>query len=153
VRRLPEKYRAAVVLCYWEGLTQEQAAVQLGCPLGTVRSRLARARDLLRRRLSRRGIAPMAGIAATGFHVASVVPIPAAVPDSWVAATLNAVFPIAASGTPATAGAASASVTVLVQYVLRRMLIMKLKTTATCLLFIGLWAAGVILAAPQVRSN
>ena len=51
VRRLPEKYRAAVVLCYWEGLTQEQAAAQLGCPLGTVRSRLARARDLLRRRL------------------------------------------------------------------------------------------------------
>ncbi len=49
VRRLPEKYRAAVVLCYWEGLTQEQAAVQLGIPLGTVRSRLARARDLLRR--------------------------------------------------------------------------------------------------------
>ena len=42
VRRLPEKYRAAVVLCYWEGLTQEQAAVQLGIPLGTVRSRVAR---------------------------------------------------------------------------------------------------------------
>ena len=40
VRRLPEKYRAVVALCYWEGLTQEQAAAQLGCPLGTVRSRL-----------------------------------------------------------------------------------------------------------------
>ena len=53
VRRLPERYRAVVVLCYWEGLTQEQAAAQLGCPLGTVRSRLARARDLLRRRLTR----------------------------------------------------------------------------------------------------
>ena len=44
VRRLPEKYRAVVVLCYWQGLTQEQAAVQLGIPLGTVRSRVARAR-------------------------------------------------------------------------------------------------------------
>ena len=43
VRRLPEKYRAVVALCYWQGLTQEQAATQLGCPLGTVRSRLARA--------------------------------------------------------------------------------------------------------------
>ncbi len=42
VRRLPEKYRAVVVLCYWQGLTHEQAAVQLACPLGTVRSRLAR---------------------------------------------------------------------------------------------------------------
>jgi RNA polymerase sigma factor (sigma-70 family) len=153
VRRLPEKYRAAVVLCYWEGLTQEQAAVQLGCPLGTVRSRLARARDLLRRRLSRRGVAPMAGLAASGFDVASVVPIPAAVPDSWAAATIKAVSPLGAGGGPATAGAASASVTVLVQYVLRRMLIMKLKTTATCLLFIAMGAAGVILAAPQSRSN
>ena len=44
VRRLPEKYRSVVVLCYWQGLNQEQAAARLGCPLGTVRSRLARAR-------------------------------------------------------------------------------------------------------------
>ncbi len=42
VRRLPEKYRAVVMLCYWQGLTQEQAAIQLGIPLGTVRSRVAR---------------------------------------------------------------------------------------------------------------
>src|SRR5271166_1388001 len=49
IRRLPEKYRSVVLLCYWEGLTQEQAAHQLGCPIGTVRSRIARARDLLRR--------------------------------------------------------------------------------------------------------
>ena len=64
VRRLPEKYRAVVTLCYWQGLTQEQAAEQLGCPLGTVRSRLARARDLLRRRLTRRGLVTLAGLVA-----------------------------------------------------------------------------------------
>jgi polysaccharide biosynthesis/export protein len=34
VRRLPEKYREAVVLCYWEGLTQEQTAARLGIPAG-----------------------------------------------------------------------------------------------------------------------
>lgn len=56
--RLPERYRAVIVLCYWEGLTHEQAAQRLGCPIGTVRSRVARARDLLRRRLIRRGVAP-----------------------------------------------------------------------------------------------
>src|SRR5262249_926767 len=39
---LPEKYRAAVILCCLEAKTQEEAARQLGCPLGTVRSRLAR---------------------------------------------------------------------------------------------------------------
>src|SRR5205823_2060395 len=54
VRRLPDRYRAVILLCYWQGLTQEQAAAQLACPLGTVRSRLVRARNLLRRRLTRR---------------------------------------------------------------------------------------------------
>jgi polysaccharide biosynthesis/export protein len=56
VLRLPERYRSVVVLCYWEGLTHEQAAERLACPIGTVRSRIARARELLRRRLVRRGV-------------------------------------------------------------------------------------------------
>ena len=68
VRRLPEKYRAVVALCYWQGLTQEQAAAQLGCPLGTVRSRLARARGKLHARLTRRGLAPLAGFVAAGSN-------------------------------------------------------------------------------------
>ena len=85
--------------------------------------------------MTRRGAAPLAGIAASGFDFTSVVPIPAAVPDSWVAATVKAVAPLAAGGGPATAGAASASVAVLVQVVLRSMLMMKLKTIAICLLF------------------
>ena len=42
VERLPRDLRAAVVLCYLEGLTHEQAAGRLGWPVGTVRSRLAR---------------------------------------------------------------------------------------------------------------
>lgn len=58
VLRLPERYRSVIVLCYWEGLTHEQAAQRLGRPIGTVRSRVARARDMLRRRLIRRGVAP-----------------------------------------------------------------------------------------------
>jgi RNA polymerase sigma factor (sigma-70 family) len=56
VNRLPEKYRLPVVLCYMEGLTNEQAADRLGCPRGTILSRLSRAREQLRRRLSRRGM-------------------------------------------------------------------------------------------------
>jgi polysaccharide biosynthesis/export protein len=71
VQRLPENYRAVVALCYWEGLTQEQAATQLGCPLGTVRSRLARARNRLHRRLTRRGLAPLAVLVAAALDAPS----------------------------------------------------------------------------------
>ena len=54
VSRLPPKYRAPIVLCYFEGRTHDQAAASLGWPVGTVRGYLSRARDLLRIRLIRR---------------------------------------------------------------------------------------------------
>jgi RNA polymerase sigma-70 factor (ECF subfamily) len=65
VSRLARKYREPFLLCYFEGKTNEQAARQLGCPLGTVLSRLARARDRLRSRLKRRGIALSVAMLAT----------------------------------------------------------------------------------------
>ncbi len=56
VARLPERYRRAVVLCHFEGLTQAEAARRLGCAPGTVGSLVTRARDMLRTRLTRRGV-------------------------------------------------------------------------------------------------
>ena len=61
----PPAYRRAVVLCFFEGKTQEEAARELGWTRRTVAGRLARAKDLLRSRLTRRGFAPSAGLVGT----------------------------------------------------------------------------------------
>ncbi len=58
IERLPEAFRRPVVLHHLEGLSVEEAARRLGCPRGTILSRLARARRRLRRQLTRRGLAP-----------------------------------------------------------------------------------------------
>lgn len=58
VARLPEKYRLPLLLCYWSGLTQDEAAARLGWTRPVVRDRLERGRNLLRSRLARRGFAP-----------------------------------------------------------------------------------------------
>ena len=59
--RLPAKHRDVLILCLLNGASAEEAAGQLGCPVGTVKSRLARAREALRDRLVTRGIAPAVG--------------------------------------------------------------------------------------------
>jgi RNA polymerase sigma factor (sigma-70 family) len=57
LEQLPSKYRRPLALCYLEGLTHEEAAEQLDCPVGTVKVQLVRARKLLKERLDRRGVA------------------------------------------------------------------------------------------------
>jgi RNA polymerase sigma factor (sigma-70 family) len=83
--RLPEKYRAPLVLCYLEGKTTQDAARALGCPRGTVLSRMARGRDRLRRRLERRGLDSAGPALAAGQHrgAASAAEVP---PDLAAAA-------------------------------------------------------------------
>src|SRR5262249_1199773 len=71
IARLPARYRSAVVLCHLDGLSQKQAARRLGCPVGTVESRLHRARERLRSRLARRGLAPAVGALAGMLERAS----------------------------------------------------------------------------------
>ena len=78
--RLPDRFRVPIVLCDLEGYTCEEAARQVGCPIGTIGSRLARGRDRLRSRLIRRGLAPAVGAWSVGFAKDA-----AAIP--WIAAT------------------------------------------------------------------
>ncbi len=101
--RLPDRYREAVVLCYLEGQTCEAAARRLGRPAGTVKARLHRARGILRRRLSSRGVVLPAGLAAAG--VASGASRLEAMPVSatLLRATVSAAFrpvagPVMAAG-------------------------------------------------------
>jgi RNA polymerase sigma factor (sigma-70 family) len=61
--KLSAKHRDILVMCLLEGLTAEEAAHQLSCPLGTVKSRLARGREALRGRLAARGLAPSVALA------------------------------------------------------------------------------------------
>ncbi|MDR3623327.1 MAG: efflux RND transporter periplasmic adaptor subunit [Paludisphaera borealis] len=96
VDRLPERYRSAVVLCDLEGRTCEEAARHLGCPVGTVGSRLSRGRDRLRDRLTRRGL-------ATGMLAwqGPREPLPAELVGATVAAATRFVSIQAASQGPA----------------------------------------------------
>jgi RNA polymerase sigma factor (sigma-70 family) len=81
IARLPEAYRAAFVLCHLEGHTHAETARALGCPQGSVSWRLARACELLRKRLTQRGVVPSAGVLTAlggGQNVSAVVPAPLA---------------------------------------------------------------------------
>jgi hypothetical protein len=144
VGRLPEKYRAPVILCYLEGQSYDEAARRIGCPVGTIRVRLSRARDKLRDRLTRRGFAPSALSAIAGLEGSSVSVGGAAVsplPSRWVESTVKAA--IGSTSARATAEVVSATVLVLSREVIRNMLMTHVKLAGVGLLSAGILATGV----------
>ncbi len=142
LNRLPRKYRMPLILCYLKGRTHDQAAEEMACPVGTVRSRLARGRDLLRRRLTTRGHTPTAAILGSETALPSRL-LSEGVPPSLVSATVKAALEIGASKT-IQAGAISASALALTQGVLTTMKIAQLKYIAVAILATSLAASGII---------
>jgi len=122
IDRLPERYRLPVVLCYLEGLTHGQAALRLGWPVGTVESRLARARDRLRQRLARRGAMPAIALLGARSLAGGAG---GAVSPAWIEATARAATHFAAGQAAATL--ATANVAFLTKGTLKTMALAQLK--------------------------
>jgi RNA polymerase sigma factor (sigma-70 family) len=141
--RLPDKYRAVIVLCDLEGKTRKEAARHFHLPEGTVASRLATARTMLARRLTRSGLVVSgAALAAALAQQAS-----ASVPVSVASGTIKAAG-LFAAGQAAAAGALSGQAVALAEGVLRTMLLTKLKITTAVLVVAAALGAGVVLARP-----
>ena len=135
--RLPDIYRAVIVLCDLEGKTRKEAARQLSLPEGTVGSRLARARVMLAKRLARHGLVMSGGALAV---LVSQNAASAGVPSSVVSSTIKAAS-LFAAGQAAATGLISVKVTALTEGVLKTMLVTKLKT-ALAVLVLAVAAVG-----------
>ena len=146
IGRLPESLRNPLVVCDLEGLTQDQAAARLGLATRTLQRRLAKARDRLRIRLTRRGLAP-AGLLATAAIAAEAYA--AILPPSWAAATLLAATNYASGH--AAIGAASAAALTLARETSRAMMMTQLKLAASASL-LAATTFGVLLA-PALDPN
>jgi RNA polymerase sigma factor (sigma-70 family) len=139
VFRLPEKYRQPIILCYLEGRTSEQAARDLGWPIGTVKGRLGRAREMLRSRLTRRGLALSTGGLAAVLSGSSA----GAAPPMLLKTTMDGAWRYAAGQT---AGPVSAHAVVLSKGVIHAMFWNKIAIATKCLALAALIGLGAGLS-------
>jgi RNA polymerase sigma factor (sigma-70 family) len=142
LERLPERYRSVLVLCGLEGKTPAEAARLLGCSPGAVRARLNRSREVLRKRLTRRGLA-LPAVLPTGILPGGAPPV--ATP--LVQATVRAALRYAAGGS---AGLVSTQAANLAEGALKSLLSTRLLAAGLLLLGVSVLAAGAGALVGQV---
>lgn len=135
VQQLPDRYRAAVIHCYLEGLTRDEAARRLCLSPGSLHGRLERARALLRDRLANRGLTlgAVLSAAALGENV-----VQAALPPLFVVTSTRAALQLAA-GQPVAQSVVASHVLALTQEVVKTMFLTKVKLGTAVALCVGLF--------------
>jgi RNA polymerase sigma factor (sigma-70 family) len=145
LNRLPERYRAPLVLCCLAGKTQQQAAMELGWPAGSMARWLARGKELLRERLARRGVlAPAVVLGAALAPLAEAAPI--------VSPALLHAASLAASG-QTTAGVMTATACALYGGFIKAMWIKRMTTVAAALLALAVAGVGMGVLAHHLSAR
>jgi membrane fusion protein, heavy metal efflux system len=147
IARLPLKYRLPVLFVYLQGKTTAEVALQLGCPRGTVCSRLSWARDRLRSRLLRRGFTYSGPALVTALYYGSAK----AVPPGLVQATLKGALAFATG--QVTAEVISTQAAIIAEGVLKAMFLTKLKVIAGVLLTVSVLTLGAGLWTQRVQAD
>lgn len=138
VQRLPAKYRIPVVLCYLEGRSNDEAAGEMRCPIGTVKTRLSRAREMLHKRLIRRGLALSTAAFSTALSAEVLAaPLPLHLVDSACKAALDF-----AAGDAVSLGLVSSQSAALTKGALHNMFVNKMRTLAVWVLALGVILGG-----------
>jgi RNA polymerase sigma factor (sigma-70 family) len=143
LQRLPEKQRLPLVLCYLEGLTQDEASRRLGWPRGTLKRRLEAGRERLRVRLTRRGVTLGAGLFVASLTSSASA---TAVPLTLRSATVRGAFQFLSRETATVAATPAA---LLAKGAMQSMLMAKLKLGALLVLALSCAATAAGVAIPH----
>ena len=133
VHRLPRRYRSVFVLRCLQEKSNEETAQELGVPTGTVQSRLARARELLRVRLARRGVTLTTSVLAAGVAGEASAGMPA-----FLASSIMTAARLGAAEKAAATGVVTAKAAALAKGALHAMWMSKMQMTATFVLTVAL---------------